>query len=223
MDIFYAPYKSGLFYNFGYHLPYLHKGKKERVLKIAYIKLDIVYTPHQVKTSNYKETDKELMELYNSCTVNNFTPAHMKCFLSFISSSLLSKTTHWIMQENYIIEEDKLWEKLSTDTLFIPSYVKNYILKGPKSSNIEVEKELMKDYKFNYKFLNPAEFESRIVNCTKPCFVFNYLLDQANFFSIISPNSGQMVYSNCIVKMKDNLNAKDFAKISKKIEKSIGK
>ncbi|MDX2173673.1 MAG: hypothetical protein SFY56_11175 [Bacteroidota bacterium] len=223
VDIYYIPYRGDLFYNFGYHLPYLHKGKKERLLRVAYIPLYTEFKAYQVKVNNIKEPDKEIMEAYNSCTVYNFTPAHMKCFLSVVSANLLGKTTHWIQNENEVIDDTKTLTDLSNDTLFIPNYVNSNPNNLDESYGIAGEKELMKDYKFKYKFLNAEEFENKIVNSTKPMFVFtySYVHNNQKSYTILNPRSGQIIYSH--FEMNNKISSKDFSKISKKIEKVIGK
>lgn len=206
-----------------YTLPYLKKGNKKREHTLSFISLfpDAESLSLLSKTSFLdKGVEDTLFKASQNSIFYNYSPAHLKTYLSFMSQSLNRKTPRYIDEKSV---DEGLLKKLAKDTLFIPSYtyLKNYYRKEIPTT--ESEKALMQNYAFPYKVLSKEEFEKKVIDAPGTLYVLDYLLIQGmKTITVIEARSGLIVYAiNDASIRAAKINAKDFEALSKKMSSAL--
>jgi hypothetical protein len=223
MRINWARVDRSSFFQVEYIMPYESNGKiKEKTL--AMIELN----PNDSTSSTAwrispEQSNKSFGRLINEVfTFHNFTPAHLKIYLSFISAQLTAKKTHWLYTENQLNPDQELVKQLANDTLFIADYAVPFNKKVSEADVLKERKVFVQEYKYKTKFIEPAEFEERVMHATKPTFVL-ICQDVGNIpkLNIFEAKTGKLVYSGARINwgLSSGVNEKHMKQISKKIQK----
>ena len=116
-----------------------------------------------------------------------------------------------------IFDKDKV-QKLKTETLYIPDYVfvKRNKFNGSETDHFE-EKEILEDYKLDYKIISIEELNSKILNGEEIIYLSYIRSNTDKFISIVNSKTGDVIYS-LYRPMSYNFSDKDMKIIQEDIE-----
>jgi hypothetical protein len=119
-----------------------------------------------------------------------------------------------------ILNETEL-KNLKDEVLYVPDYV---LINFNKFTGDETkkhdEKDIFKNYKFEYKLMSTDELNEKIMNDTTSFYYLIYIKSSADkFVSVINSLTGEIIYSNYTYRSY-NIKSKDLKKLRKKIKKS---
>jgi hypothetical protein len=225
MRINWARADRSSYFQLEYIMPYESNGKiKEKML--AMIELNPKdSTSSMAWRISPEQSEKSFGPLINEVfTFHNFTPAHLKIYLSFISAQLTAKKTHWLYTENQLSPDEELVKQLANDTLFIADYAFPFNKKVSEADVLKERKAFVQEYKYKTKFIDPAEFEERVMHAARPTFVLICQnIGNVPKLNIFEAKTGKLVYSGAHINwgLSSGVNEKHMRQISKKIEKAV--
>ncbi|WP_196889648.1 hypothetical protein [Aureivirga sp. CE67] len=163
--------------------------------------------------------------IFNDSFSTNNTLGYFRNNLQKINTLLLEEQNHYLLDSDSNPEE---LMKLSSDTLYIPEFIKNYyrssIYRLPKDDSLlkVITDDFEENYDFNFKIVTKEIIDQKILN-KEPIYYLRFVSTNGNLFThIVNAQTGEPIYRQ-YKKLSFILRKKNIKKINKAIEKSVKK
>lgn len=196
---------------------------------IVFAKIDI--SPNENLTASIKDrsqggffnftdhTSDIYTEIYNSVRkkwMPNFTPVSLMAQFGVVSENI---EKGYRPKHNYEDQVDNLQQILSNDTLYIPQrMLKAYKARGFQFEEIDLDEEVLSEYKYPYKICSDKELYKYFVKENRGRYLFEFTQAgrEKNVF-VIDVKEKKCIYKSYQAnKANPSLNEKDFKNICKK-------
>lgn len=128
--------------------------------------------------------------------IRNWGPGILKNYIQSLMNFLNKDTNHGLYSG---IKNTVELEKLKKQTLYLPNYVLTKYKANGEEIGTQNEKELFKDYKFDYQLLSTEDLNKRILNDKTSFYYLIYVQSATDkYISIINSITGEIIYSTYI-------------------------
>jgi len=196
---------------------------------LVFAKIDI--SPNDYLTASIKErsqggffnftdhTSDVYIEIYNGVRkkwIPNFTPVSLMAQFGVVSENIKNGFRPKHNEESQV---EDLQQRLSKDTLYIPRrMLKAFKTKGFQFEEIELDEEVLSEYKYPYKICNDKELYKYFVKENRGRYLFEFTQTgrEKNIF-IIDVKEKKYIYKSYQAnRLNPSLNEKDFKNICKR-------
>jgi hypothetical protein len=149
--------------------------------------------------------------------IRNWGPGYLKNYLQQLMYLMEKKEARTL--DTYHIDRVKIKE-LKQQTLYIPEYILIKFNKwNGKEDQRHDEKELFKDYEFNYQLISNDELNQKILQSETPIYYLIYVKSSTDqYISVVNSKDGSLLYT-VYDRISYNIKDKDIGDLSKAIER----
>ncbi len=160
-------------------------------------------------------------EMYTKEVFQNYKPGFLKNYFQKLSNILETRDAYWLYED----EKSKELAKLSTEPLYIPSYLNikfNPLTAKDRIMHSEYTEDLFKKYKYEFQIESVNKISDRIMN-KEEFYYFRYCrMNTDRFLQIVNSLTGEIIYRK-YTPLGYNLKSKHFKAISNAIKKASKK
>jgi hypothetical protein len=171
-----------------------------------------------------QENEKITDMVFKDDAFFNYQPGFLQNYFQKISQLLIDEEIFWKYKD---LQTSEL-EKLATDTLYIPDYIKTkfnpFFVADKDRIDVDIDK-LFSNYDYQHKFISKNDLNQKILNNEEFYYLRYVRVNSEKFIQVVNSKTGNVIYRDYKsgFSFSYNLTEKNLKALNKAIEKEVKK